>query len=382
MTDFGDYKNNPLWTDITHLHHLSPQPGFGYQWNRESGRWEPDQSNLYLYGVSGQINESNLWLEGISGVLSNEIKIGVDLDHDTETHKLLSGISGVIGDGDKETHKLLSGISGELTDLYISDKESHRILSGISGELSDLNVSDSESHRILSGISGELSELNVSVDVGDITLKRSNTQPWKLRTKTVNQKIEEDFFLLESIPDEDRYGTQSGTCYGTDKSLMDDIYGTYFDNARMNPSNPETGHPNFFIHPEDIDPARCVESTKVFHTDTRFGFRQENAGASDINSYELEDYNELYERGLVESVTIFNESPYPLQFHTSERKYESSDPTITETQDLIYLDSDTAVKINNDEAGRIFVKRPHTISGYTVKYAITYKSTGLEDVIS
>ena len=39
------------------------------------------------------------------------------------------------------------------------------------------------------------------------------------------------------------------------------------------------------------------------------------------------------------------------------------------------------VKIDNDEAGRVFIKRPHTISGYTVKYSIVYKVTGDNDVI-
>ena len=326
MADFGDYKNNPLWTDITNLDHLTPQPGFDYQWNRESGRWEPNQSNLYLHGISGVLRETSQTnssdtethrlLSGISGVLSNDIKIGVDLDHDTETHRLLSGISGA--------------------------------------------VSTPEGSTTLSG-------------------SRGQSQPWKLRSKTVNQKIDEDFILLESIPDDIRFGTLSGTCYGTDRSLMDDIYGTHFSNARTNPSMLETGHPDYFIHAEYIDTERCVEAVDVFHTDTSFGMRQENAGATNINSYELEDYNNLYDRGLADSITIFNEAPYPLQFHTADRRNHHSDGLITETNDLIYLDSDIAVTIKNDEAGRVYVKRPHTISGYTVKYAVTYKVTGDEN---
>ena len=83
----------------------------------------------------------------------------------------------------------------------------------------------------------------------------------------------------------------------------------------------------------------------------------------------------------MESITIFNESPYPLQFHTADRRYHHTDSLITETNDLIYLDSDVAVTIKNDEAGRVYVKRPHTISGYTVKYALTYKATGESDTI-
>ena len=183
--------------------------------------------------------------------------------------------------------------------------------------------------------------------------------------------------LLESVPDELRYGTTSGTCYGTDISVMDDVYGTYFANARRNPSMLETGHGDYLIHAEYIDPDRCIQQVDVFHSDTKFSMRLENSGATNINSYPLEDYNSLYERGLAESITIFNESPYPLQFHTADRRHDPyTEPVISETEDLIYLDSDMAVNIKNDEAGRLYVKRPHTLSGYNVKYAVTYKVTG------
>ena len=47
----------------------------------------------------------------------------------------------------------------------------------------------------------------------------------------------------------------------------------------------------------------------------------------------------------------------------------------------MYLNPDTSVRIDSDEARKIYVKRPHTISGYTMKYTITYKQTGTSDVI-
>ena len=490
MSDFGNYHNNPLWNDITRLDHLSPQPEFSYSFNPTSGRWEPDLSNLYLYGISGlivttnwwlsgvsgeihdfrldtnerldhnnwlltgisgeihdfrldtnerldhnnwlltgisgeinqsawennirldgisglvvnsntwlqsisgEIDESNLWLKGISGVLSNEIKIGVDLDHDTETHRLLSGmsgvldnieigvdldadteshrllsgISGVIGDGDTETHRFLSGISGELTDLYISDTETHRLLSGVSGELTDLYISDTETHRLLSGVSGELANLEVSIGDTQVSIKRTDAQPWKLVTHTVNQKIEEEFILLE-CPDSIRYGIYSGDCYGTDKDIMDDIYETYHTNSRRDASTPETGHPTYFLHPEDIDTGRCIQAKYTFHTDTQYAFRKESL-ASSINAHPLNDYTGLYKLGLVDHVTIYNDSPYPLQIHSSKSN-----------TDTVHLDTDMGVKINTDEAKKIHVKRPHTISGYTVNYSVTYKATGLTDLI-
>ena len=457
MKNPEDFKNNPLYTDITKLDHLSPSPSFNYSWSHDSGRWEP-QSDIFsgyidlsdthkiLLGISGTI-------QGFTGALS-DINIGVNLDQDTEAHRLLSGISGSLGNNnDGETHRLLSGISGSLgnnndgeTHRLLSgisgaignnnDLETHRLLSGLSGELSNIHIGvdldhDTETHRLLSGISGELSNIHIGVDLdhdtethkllsgissqlidikkgvdldsdsethtllsaviakldnvgGSLSLcegTRRLYQPWKLRTKTVKQKIEEDFILMENISNEDRYGYSTGVTYGSDRSLFDDIYGTYFDNGRMNANTPEEKHPNHFIHAEYTDPNRGIDKSESFHTDTLFSIRQENVSASLINSYELEDFNEIYKRGHVDNVTIFNHSVYPIQFHTAERRLDDREPVSPKTEDLIFLDTDMAVKISNDEAGRIFVKRPHTISGFSVTYSITYKETGRYDVI-
>ena len=272
-------------------------------------------------------------------------------------------------DHDTKSHELLSGVISAVDDIELSpDKTNNHLLSGISGELS--NVAEE-----LVGISGEL------IDIYEQIERRELYQPWKLRTKTVSQKIEEDFLLMENIPEDLRYGETIGECFGQDKNLMEDIFGTYFRNSRVNKSEPETGHPDYFIHAEYTDPNRCIDSHATFHTDTLYGIRQENVGASLINSYELQDYNNLYHRGLVDHIIIYNESPYPLQFHTSERRLDKLEPVSPETNDIIYLDSDMAVKIDGDEAGRIYIKRPHTISGYTIKYSIIYKETGLYDTI-
>ena len=362
-----EYKNNPLYYDITNLDHLSPQPTFNYEWNIASGRWEP----------AGPIKVDNLNLSGDFNVdfgPTNEILSGI-LSKNSDIFDLISGVTNPL-------IKSISGISGGSVDIDLD--ETNKILSGISGELSNIHVdveidSDTKTHELLSGISGELADLNIDID-GD-TIPRSAFQPWKLRTKTVNQKIEEDFILMENIPEDLRYGITSGKCFGKDKNLMDDVFGTYFRNGRTNISEPETGHPDYFIHAEYTDPDRCVDSYATFHSDTLFGLRQENVTASLINSYELQDYNNLYERGLVDHVVIYNESSYPLQFHTADRRLDKSEPVSPKNDDLIYLDTDIAVKIDNDEAGRIFVKRPHTISGYTVKYSVVYKETGVYDVI-
>ena len=410
-----DYKNNPLYSDITKLDHLSPQPTFGYEWNSEEARWEPaGPIRIESIDISGDLNidlgPTNIILEDILSVNTDLFNLVSGV-----TNPLIESVSGVIEEGDKETHRLLSGISGELSNLEISGgnvdvdfSETNRLLSGISGELSNLEISGdvdvdfTETNRLLSGISGELSNIHVDVEIdsdtkthellsgilakptdveADVTISRSDTQPWKLRTKTVNQKIEEDFFLMEDIPEDLRYGIISGECFGKDKNLMDDVFGTYFRNARTNISEPETGHPDYFIHAEYTNPNRCIDSYATFHSDTLYGIRQENVTASLINSYELQDYNSLYERGLVDHIVIYNESSYPIQFHTADRRLDKSEPVSSKNDDLIYLDTDIAVKIDNDEAGRIFVKRPHTISGYTVKYSVVYKETGAYDVI-
>ena len=388
-----DYKNNPLYSDITRLDHLSPQPTFQYKWNSLSGRWEPltfTEITDELIGISGETTETNRILSGISGTVAGgledlasglqDIHIGVDLDHDTETHRLLSGISGSLEDihigvdldHDTETHRLLSGISGSMTD-GIED-----LISG----LEDIHIGvdldhDTETHRLLSGVSGKLSSIGGSLSGNfDITGDVS-TVSIKLRTKTITQKIEEDFILLESIPSHQRYGSPSGRTYGEDRSVMDDIFGTHFSNSRKIDNSPETGHADYLIHAEWMDPCRPKDSKYVFDTDTQYGIRQENSGASLINSYELQDYNNLYKRGLVDHMTLFNRSPYPLQFHTADEVRASlNQPVSPKTDDILFLDPDFAVKIKNDEAGRIFIKRPHTLSGYNIDYSITYKVPG------
>jgi len=298
MADPGNFSNNPLYTDITKLDHLSPQPTFSYDWNSDSGRWEPS---------------------------SNTVDIG-------NLESLISGLSGA-----------LTGIGSDQIDL-----------SDLAEVISGLNLT-------LSGTSG------INIDLGD---------DYKLVTKTVNQKIEEDFILMENIPDSDRYGVYSGDCYGVDRFIMDDIFNTHFANGRTNPSTPETGHPDYFIHAEYTDTGRCVERNGTFHTDTMFGLRFDNEDASPINSYELKDFSLLYDQGLVDNIMIFNDSPYPLQFHTLDKTYDLDrvdDPT---NNNIIYLHSDTSVRIESDEASRIYVKRPHTISGFMVRYNIIYRETG------
>ena len=166
------FKNNPLYTDITNLDHLSPQPVFNYSWNSGDGQWEP--STVGSFGDLGGIEVSGL----------------------------LSGVTGTI-----------------------------------------------------------------------LNFDRADIQPWKLVTKTVNQKIEEDFILMENIPDEERFGTYSGNRYGVDRFIMDDIYNTHYANGRTNPSVPETGHPNYFILAEDADPNRGVQQDGTFHTDTAYALR-------------------------------------------------------------------------------------------------------------
>ena len=297
MSDAGNYKNNPLYTDITKLDHLSPQPTFSYDWNVDSGRWEPS---------------------------SNKVDIG-------NLESLISGLSGA-----------LSGVGSNEIDL----SDLAELISGLSD---------------LSGLSG------INVDLG---------QQHTLMTKTVNQKIEEDFILMENIPDQQRYGTYSGDCYGVDRFIMDDIFNTHFANGRTNPSMPETGHPDYFLHAEHIDTGRCVEQNGTFHTDTMFALRFDNPDASPINSYELKDFSDLYDQGLAENILIFNDSPYPLQFHTLDKTYDLERINDPENNNIIYLHSDTSVKIESDEARRIYIKRPHTISGFTVKYNIIYRETG------
>ena len=333
MAGTEDYKNNPLYTDITRLDFSTPAPSFSYNWNPESGRWEP----------AGAVNIENLNIDSL------------EIDF-SETNSILSGISGSLSSyNQEETLRLLSGISGSLSS--INDTETHRLLSGISGSLASLD--DQETHRLLSGVSGEISNLNFN--------------QFKLITKTVNQKIEEDFILLENIPDSKRFGDEYNKVYGENTFVIDEIYNTYYSNGRTTPHDPETGHVEYFIHEESTNPDRSVDSIHVFHSDTNHALRFDNPNASLINSYELKDFSELYDQGLAESITLLNESTYPIQFHTIDIDYDTSKTSDPENNNLIILNPDTSVSINTDEASRIFIKRPYTLSGFLIKYNITYK---------
>jgi len=345
MPGTEEFKNNPLYSDITRLDNGSPTTVFSYEWNKASGWWEPG-GGINVDNLTIDLNETNTILSAISGSLSST--------NDAETHRLLSGISGSLSStNDAETHRLLSIISETLSSSLNSnskDVETHRLLSGISGQL--VSGGDLETHRLLSGVSGSVSNLNFALD------------NYKTKLKTVNQKIDEDFILLEEIPDSIRIGTYSGYSYGVDRFVIDEVFNTYYTNGRNNPSFPETGHPDYFIHSENTDPNRTSDHRDVFHSDTNYALRFDNENSSPINSYALKEFNDLYQQGLVENITIFNDSPYPIQFHTFESGHSI---------DLLTLYGGSAVELSNDEAREIYIKRPNTISGYTLKYTITYK---------
>jgi hypothetical protein len=214
---------------------------------------------------------------------------------------------------------------------------------------SPLETSDYFVHTTFGGTASNGTSISVDIEA-DI--------PEKLRTITLNQKIEEDFILLESISSQDRYGSTQES-----KSIMDDVYGTYYENGRRTPGIIESAHPEYFLHEESTSTDRTVETEACFHSDCRVGLRQENASSSKINSYKLTEHENIYNKGLVDHVTIQNTSPYPIQFHT-------------ENKSIMMLHPDISVKIENDEADKIYIKRPHTISGFSVPYSITYRVTG------
>ena len=286
MSETNSYKNNPLYSDITKLDALSPQPSFIYSWSTGNERWEP--------------------------------------------------FTGGMGGG-----SLIGG-----------------------GEFDIKNFSD-----LASGLTSGI----------ETAFSKGFGENYKLITKTVAQSINEDFILMEDISDEDRYGIISGVTYGTDRDVMDDIYNNFYQNGRNNISMLETGHVNYFVHEESIDPNRGISSRETFHSDTLYSLRYVNNDASLINSYELKDFSELYDAGLADSVTIFNDTPYPFQFHTIDKTYDDKFLTSKENNSIMYLYSDTSVSMSIDEARRIYVKRPHTISGFDIKYNITYRETGASD---
>ena len=345
---------------------------------------ESDETQDILRESTGNQRHSHELLSGIKQELES-IHVDVEIDSDTHAHSLLSGVINTVTQESDETqdilrestgnqrhsHELLSGIKQELELIQEinNDQKTHALLSGVINtlsnesdqsqiileEISDKLVGENSDKHILSGIHEELQSLR------DDFYKKSETQ-------TISQEITEDFILLESISDEDRYGPQQELCYGQNIDIKDEIFQSYFPNSRRSPLEPEKNHPDFFIHAENANQNRCTQQYSTFHTDTDIALRFENPQHSQGNYYKLDKYSDLFNNQGVESVTIFNESNYPMYFHCGDYMNKETEPH------PIKLNAEMGVRLSHNEASEIYVKRPFTISGFNIKYAVTYKT--------
>ena len=345
---------------------------------------ESDETQDILRESTSNQRHSHELLSGIKQELES-IHVDVEIDSDTHAHSLLSGVINTVTQESDETqdilrestgnqrhsHELLSGIKQELELIQEinNDQKTHALLSGVINtlsnesdqsqiileEISDKLVGENSDKHILSGIHEELQSLR------DDFYKKSETQ-------TISQEITEDFILLESISDEDRYGPQQELCYGQNIDIKDEIFQSYFPNSRRSPLEPEKNHPDFFIHAENANQNRCTQQYSTFHTDTDIALRFENPQHSQGNYYKLDKYSDLFNNQGVESVTIFNESNYPMYFHCGDYMNKETEPH------PIKLNAEMGVRLSHNEASEIYVKRPFTISGFNIKYAVTYKT--------
>ena len=345
---------------------------------------ESNETQDILRESSDNQRHSHELLSGIKQELES-IHVDVEIDSDVHAHSLLSGVINTVAQesngtqdilrestsNQRHSHELLSGIKQELELIQEinNDQKTHALLSGVINtisnesdqsqtileQISDRLVGDNSDKHILSGIHQELQSLR------DDFYKKSETQ-------TISQEITEDFILLESISDEDRYGPQQELCYGQNIDIKDEIFQSYFPNSRRNPLEPEKNHPDFFIHAENANQTRCTQQYSTFHTDTDIALRFENPQYSQGNYYKLDKYSDLFNNQEVESVTIFNESNYPMYFHCGDYMNKETEPH------PIKLNAEMGVRLSHNEASEIYIKRPFTISGFNIKYAVTYKT--------
>ena len=114
----ANYQDNPLFNDqIRKFDHAVPNISFDYRWDELAKQWVPNTGAAIEIG---------------------DIDIG-DIDlADFQTHKLLSGISGVLenqgGGGpvdDETTHKLLSGVSGLIVHSHSMFNANHTHLQSV-----------------------------------------------------------------------------------------------------------------------------------------------------------------------------------------------------------------------------------------------------------
>lgn len=176
-------------------------------------------------------------------------------------------------------------------------------------------------------------------DMDDVKTALSGIKPRTDRTKIFNQKIDENFIILEttdelmSLPDQ-----------------CEDIF---------NPTTALKEVNQFFVLEEDIDSSHCPDRKFNFDTDTKYAMRLDSYSGDSGGFYDV--YGHLENNS--SDVFLINDTLYKIELR------------LDEIDQRVDLEDGFNLSFNDLEQDNILsFKRNHTISGYTLKYIVESKA--------
>ena len=201
-----------------------------------------------------------------------------------------------------------------------------------------LTASQQTQHNALTA-SQQAQHEEISADLEILKTTLSGVQPRSDKTRIYNQKIDENFIILET----------TDILMNPDTSHCSDIFNPATHNYEKN---------QFFILEENIDPGHCSQRAFSFDTDNKYAFRQDQYSGDSAGFYETYGLKQNNSSDL----HITNDTLYKIRVRMDD------DPAFLFIEDGDNL-SFSDLEIDN----AVTFKRDHTISGYTLTYVVEGK---------
>ena len=387
----SEYQDNPLFNDqIKKFDGAVPNISFDYKWDTAGARWVPNTGDHINVDI-GDITIPDVNLPELS---------------DKTTHRILSGISGVLEDtgdsNDGETHRILSGISGVLEDTGDSnDGETHRILLGVSGLLKDSSDTNTSNLEDVESALGKVETAVKELDFGDVTITGADLtdeETHSILSGISGQDLthfEENQKILQSIKDNSCNATLAleelkqnyrDITYHIKKfeeghilketenfepsmqdehPLIDRIYNKSYKNGRLTDrvmSEPQQ-HPII----KETYKKDSQERESIFDEGAPFSVKLEDYKGDQQGWHPFFPFDKPL--GLDDKVVVYNESAFPFEIMFRGGK----EFTIYEGHQI---------ELTKEEASQLYIKREYTISGFEVKYSIERMYTPEQDVLN
>lgn len=224
-------------------------------------------------------------------------------------------------------------------DLLSRQEENHgELITKKEALHADLTQKQQTQHSELTS-SQEVQHQAISSDLEILKTTLSGITPRTDKTKIYNQKIDEDFLILET----------TDILMNPDTSHCSDIF---------NPATHNYEENQFFILEEGIDPGHCSQRSFSFDTDNKYAFRQDQYSGDTGGFYET--------YGLMENnssdLHMLNDTLYKVRLRMDDN------PAFLFVEDGDYVSFNDLEKDN-----AVTFKRDYTISGYTLTYVVEGK---------